>query len=145
MAFDAVELALRPMENCSEETHSKMSNRSGSTSTLQRGTPQPRRYPRYRYDARVLVSVFREGATTEYWGRSNEIGLDGVGATLTGELKIGEVVSLEFPIPLAPRMMRLRAIVRYSDGLRFGCEFLVVTEEQKDLIQRVCESLARTA
>jgi len=108
-------------------------------------TSQSRRYPRYRYDVRVRVSVFRDGTTCEYWGRSNELALDGVGATFTGELEVGEVVSLEFPIPLPPRTVKLRAIVRYSQGMRCGCEFLVVSEEQRDVMQRVCEMLARTS
>lgn len=56
-----------------------------------------RRFKRYRYDVRMQASVFREGANNELWGRTSEVGLDGIGATLTGELKTGEVVSLEFP------------------------------------------------
>lgn len=89
--------------------------------------------------------MFRNGTTHQLWGRSSELGLDGLGATLTGELQAGEVVSLEFPIPLAPMTMRVRAIVRYAQGLRSGFEFLVVTEQQKDTMRRVCEALANSA
>jgi PilZ domain len=103
---------------------------------------QLRRYPRYRFDVRTQVSVFRDGAISEYWGRSSELGLDGIGVTLSGQLKVGEVVSLEFPIPLPPLMMKVRAIVRYSQGLRCGLEFLVVTNEQRETMKRVCEALA---
>lgn len=101
-----------------------------------------RRFERYRYDVRMEVTVFREGETTRLWGRTNELGQDGVGATVTGELKSGEVVSVEFPIPIAPLMMKLRAIVRYSDGLRCGFEFLVVTAQQRETMRKLCESLA---
>lgn len=101
-----------------------------------------RRFERYRYDVRMEVTVFREGETTHLWGRTNEIAADGVGATVTGELKSGEVVSVEFPIPIAPLMMKLRAIVRYSDGLRCGFEFLVVTAQQRETMRELCESLA---
>jgi len=101
-----------------------------------------RRYERYRFDARMQVSVFRDGETSEFWGRTNEIAIDGIGATLTRELRAGEVVSLEFPIPIVPRIMKVRAIVRYSEGLRCGFEFLVVTAQQRETMRQLCEALA---
>jgi hypothetical protein len=104
-----------------------------------------RRFSRYRFDVRIQVSVFREGLTTTCWGRTSELGLDGIGATLSGELQAGEVVSLEFPIPLPPHVMKLRAVVRYSEGLRCGFEFLVVTEEQKLIMHQVSVVLANVS
>ena len=101
-----------------------------------------RRFPRYRLDSRIQVSVFRDGRTTSYWGRTNEIGQDGIGATLSGELQAGEVVSLEFPIPLAPNVIKLRAVVRYCDGLRCGFEFLVVPDEQRATLRQLCVILS---
>jgi hypothetical protein len=100
-----------------------------------------RRFPRYRFDVRIQVSVFRDGVTVNYWGRANELGQDGIGATVSGELQSGEVVSLEFPILLPPENIKLRAVVRYNDGLRCGFEFLVLTDEQRMLIQQICASL----
>ena len=93
----------------------------------------------------MQVGVFREGMTIEFWGRTNEVGMDGIGATLTGELKPGEVVFLEFPIPLPPLVMKVRAIVRYNEGLRCGFEFLIVTDEQKVTMRRLCEMLANAS
>lgn len=104
-----------------------------------------RRYSRYRFDARIQLSVFRDGATVTYWGRTNELAQDGVGATLSGELQAGEVVSLEFPIPLPPKIMKLRAVVRYSDGLRCGFEFLVVRDDQKEMLRQVCVVLSNAS
>jgi hypothetical protein len=104
-----------------------------------------RRFARYRFDARIQVSVFREGLTTTCWGRTSELGLDGIGATLSGELQAGEVVSVQFPIPLPPHLMKVRAVVRYSDGLRCGLEFLVVTEEQKLMLRQICVVLANAS
>ena len=104
-----------------------------------------RRFPRHRFDVRIQVSVFREGLTTTCWGRTSELGQDGIGATLTGELHAGEVVSLEFPVPVAPHLMKLRGVVRYSLGLRCGFQFLVVTEEQRMILRQVCEGLAKAS
>jgi hypothetical protein len=88
------------------------------------------------------MSVFRDGATISLWGRTSELGQDGVGATLSAELKVGEVVSMEFPIPVPPYFLRVRGIARYCEGLRCGFEFLIVTEEQRETLRRTCEVLS---
>lgn len=119
-----------------------MSDHARATSKAQR---RLRRFSRYRFDVRIQLSVFREGLTTTYWGRTNELGQDGIGATLSGELQAGEVVSLEFPIPLPPHLMKVRAVVRYSEGLRCGFEFLVVTDEQRLMLRQVCVVLANAS
>ncbi len=104
-----------------------------------------RRFARSGFDVRIQVAVFRDGVTTTCWGRTNELSLDGIGATLSGELRVGEVVSLEFPIPLPPHVIKVRAIVRYSDGLRYGLQFLIVTDEQRLLLREVCVVLANAS
>jgi hypothetical protein len=102
-----------------------------------------RRFPRYQADMRISVQVHRMGEVTSLWGRSNELGEDGVGGTLTGELEPGEVVSLEVSLPLAAYPLKLRALVRYRQGLRHGFEFLAVNSQQRDVLRRVCEMLAQ--
>ena len=119
-----------------------MSDRAQATSKAHR---RMRRFSRHRFDVRIQVSVFREGLTTTCWGRTSELGEDGIGATLSGELQAGEVVSLEFPIPLPPHVMKVRAVVRYSEGLRCGFEFLVVTDEQRRMLRQVCVALANAS
>lgn len=104
-----------------------------------------RRYTRYRFDVRIELSVFRDGQTVTCWGRTSELGQDGIGATLSGELQTGEVVSLEFPIPTPPHLMKVRAVVRYSQGLRCGFEFLVVTDEQRVMLRQVCVVLSNAS
>jgi PilZ domain len=116
-----------------------LSDHAKATAKVRR---QLRRFARYRLDVRIEASVFRDGLTTTCWGRTSELGQDGIGATLSGELQAGEVVSLEFPVPLPPHLMKLRAVVRYSDGLRCGFEFLVVTDEQRLMLRQVCVVLA---
>jgi PilZ domain len=110
-------------------------------------TPAPtgarqRRYPRFAIDARIKVRMFQAGEFRSCWGRSTELGKDGIGATLTGELETGEIVSLEIPLPLSPYPLKIRAIVRYRQGLRYGFEFLTLSEAQRDMLCRVCDMLA---
>ncbi len=101
-----------------------------------------RRFPRYPLDIKLTVHVFRAGESVSFWGRSNELGEDGIGATLTGMLEPGEVVAMELMLPMAGYPIKFRALVRYRDGLRHGFEFLALTAPQRDEIRRVCEMLA---
>ena len=104
--------------------------------------PHVRRFPRFALDARLHVRMFQDGEFRSCWGHSTEIGQDGIGATLTGKLATGEIVSLDVPLPLSPYPLKVRAIVRYCDGLRYGFEFLTLTDNQRDMVRRVCEMLA---
>lgn len=89
----------------------------------------------------MSVEVFRPGGSASVWGRSTELGEDGIGVTLTGEIEPGEVVSMELSLPVASLPLRLRALARYRDGLRHGFEFLALSEEQRELLHRVCAML----
>lgn len=97
---------------------------------------ETRRYPRYNMNMKVAVQVFREGVVESLWGRCNEVGEDGMSATLTGEMQPGEVATLEFTLPATVIATKLRAVVRYRNGFRHGFEFLAVAEGQREAIQR---------
>jgi hypothetical protein len=101
-----------------------------------------RRFPRFALDVRLQVRMFQGGEFHSCWGRSTEIGRDGIGATLTGDLEPGEIVSLDIPLPLSPYPLKVRAVVRYRQGLRYGFEFLTLTDAQRDMMVRVCEMLS---
>jgi PilZ domain len=101
----------------------------------------PRRFLRFAADIRVSVEVFRPSGSASLWGRSTELGEDGIGVTLTGEVEAGEVVSMELSLPVAAVPLRLRALARYRDGLRHGFEFLALSEQQRELLRRVCAVL----
>jgi len=107
--------------------------------------PSPRRFSRYPADIRISVQVFRPSGTASLWGRSTELGEDGVGATLTGEVQPGEVVSMELALPATVSPLKVRALARYRTGLRHGFEFLALTSQQRDALRRVCELLASGA
>lgn len=101
-----------------------------------------RRFPRHPLDVRVSAQAYRSGENISVWGRSSELGEDGIGATLTGELEPGEVVSMELSLPGVPFPIKFRALVRYRNGLRHGFEFLALSATQRAEIRRVCEALA---
>jgi hypothetical protein len=117
---------------------------SGAPRDDQSSSKSLRRFARYPLNVNLSVHVFRSGTSVSLWGRSNELGEDGIGATLTGALEIGEVVAMEFALPLATSPIKFRALVRYRDGLRHGFEFLALSAAQRDEIRRTCEVLAAT-
>jgi hypothetical protein len=104
-----------------------------------------RRYPRFVIDVRMQVTMFQSGEFRSCWGRSTELGQDGIGATLTGDLESGEIVTLEIPLPLSSYPLKVRAIVRYRHGLHYGFEFLTLSESQRETVRRVCQMLAAKA
>jgi hypothetical protein len=121
---------------------------SGTPATAGSPAAKPaftRRFPRFTIDVRLQVKMFQAGEFRAGWGRSTEMGQDGIGATLTGSLEPGEIVTLEIPLPLTPYPIKVRAIVRYRQGLRYGFEFLTLNDGQRDTIQRVCQYLASKA
>jgi hypothetical protein len=118
---------------------------TGATSSSQSAPTKngfTRRFPRFTIDVRLQVKMFQAGEFRTCWGRSTEMGQDGIGATLTGSLEPGEIVTLEIPLPLTPYPIKVRAIVRYRQGLRYGFEFLTLNDNQRDTIKRVCQYLA---
>lgn len=127
---------------------SKTKTAATTDSQKQRKPGKPvysRRYPRFAIDVRIQVRMFQGGEFRNCWGRSTELGEDGIGATLTGELESGEIVTLDIPLPLSPYPLKVRAIVRYRHGLRYGFEFLTLNEAQRDTLRRVCQMLASKA
>ena len=117
-----------------------MSKSEPSSSQLPPGAAK-RKYTRYPLDLRVSVQVLRAEGPISLWGRSNEVGADGIGVTLTGQLDPGEVVTLEMTLPSTSAGMKIRALVRYRDGLRHGFEFLALSPKQREAVNQTCETL----
>ncbi|HYX71065.1 MAG TPA: PilZ domain-containing protein [Terriglobales bacterium] len=101
------------------------------------GKPSTRHFPRYRIDVRVLAKVRRDSAIVVLRGRSTDISESGMGATLSGDLELGEVAELEFALPLTREPLHLRVVVRRRNGLNYGVEFLTLSAQQRAAIQRL--------
>lgn len=137
--------------NKEKKARAAAASAAGGSSSPTAAGPTParptftRRFPRFVIDVRLQVKMFQAGEFRACWGRSTEMGQDGIGATLTGSLEPGEIVTLEIPLPLTPYPIKVRAIVRYRQGLRYGFEFLTLNDNQRDTIKRVCDFLATKA
>src|SRR5207248_8713849 len=76
-----------------------------------------RRHPRYQLAVPLAVIVFRPATTTRLTGRSQDVGLGGIRGAMSGELRPGERVELEFSVPLATTPFKMHAVVRHKDEL----------------------------
>jgi c-di-GMP-binding flagellar brake protein YcgR len=104
-----------------------------------------RRHERYRTDFPVKATVLTDNGYQDLAGRCGDIGHGGMGAVFNAECVKGEVISLEFRLPLASEVLSVRSIVRYRRGFLHGLEFLGLTDEQRQEIARFCSQLTPSA
>ena len=97
---------------------------------------EARRHPRFKLD--VNVCVYPRNASVVR-GHTVDISESGVSAMLRNEVPLGEVVRLEFELPLGP--VEVLALVRQRNAFRYGFEFM---EERtsREIIGRTCRDLA---
>lgn len=74
-------------------------------------------------------------------GRTKDIAEGGLGATIPGNIAIGEIVELEFQVADAQEPLKLKAEVMYCKGFQYGFRFLHATEQQRELIRRTTHIL----
>ncbi len=96
----------------------------------------PRAHPRFLLDLRLVVK-----AKETLFGRTKDIAEGGLGATIPGNIDIGEIVELELQLPDTQEPLKLKAEVRYRQGFQCGFRFLHATEQQRELIRRITRDL----
>ena len=96
---------------------------------------------RYSFDGRVNIIVHRAGEKLDFWGRIADVNESGMGATVSGELRQGEFVVLQFSVSSSSPFLELRARVCHRRGYYCGFEFLIVSGRQREVIKLACEGL----
>ena len=112
----------------------------GSASVLK--WPVARVSSRFAIRVPLDVKVFRSGRLVMMSGRSTDLNEFGMGARFDLELVPGEMVTLEFRLPMADDNFRPRAIVRRrADLCHYGFEFVSIDPVQRQRIRELCEVL----
>ena len=101
-----------------------------------------RQHKRFHFDRRINARAFREGKAHRFWGRTCDISESGISVTFVETLELGEVVTLDVPLPASAEPLTLSACVRYKSGFFCGLEFLVVNDRQREAIRKACRILA---
>jgi len=96
----------------------------------------PRAHSRYLLDLRIVVR-----AKETFIGRTKDIAEGGLGATIPGNINVGEIVELELQLPDAKEPLKTKAEVRYRKGFQYGLKYLQITEQQKEMIRRTTRDL----
>lgn len=95
-----------------------------------------RRHPRYKLD--VDICVYPRNASVVR-GHTVDLSESGVSAMLRNEISVGEVVRLEFQLPLGT--VEVHALVRQRSAFRYGFQFMEEKSAQ-EIITRTCQQLA---
>ena len=95
-----------------------------------------RRYPRFKLE--VAMRIYPRDCPVVR-GDTVDISESGISAMLRLEVPVGEVVRLEFKLPLGE--IEVLALVRHRIAFRYGFQF-VETTSSNDIIGRTCRQLA---
>jgi hypothetical protein len=91
-----------------------------------------------RFKLEVSIRVYpRDCAVVR--GDTVDISESGISAMLRQEVPVGEVVRLEFPLPLGD--VEVLALVRQRNAFRYGFQFVEASTAQ-DILGRTCGQLA---
>jgi hypothetical protein len=93
-----------------------------------------RRYPRYRSEFPVSLTLLSEGKHLSLNGHCKDLSEAGIGVLIAAELKLGEVAALAFSVPGVPDLWDVRAVLRHRRGYHYGFEFLSLSGHQNQTL-----------
>jgi hypothetical protein len=103
---------------------------------LARQFVEARRHPRFKLD--VDIRIYPRDCPVAR-GHTVDISESGISAMLRVEVPVGEVVRVEFTLPLGE--VEVHALVRQRNAFRYGFQFVEASSAQ-DVIGRTCRQLA---
>jgi len=81
------------------------------------------------------MTVLRSGAAYSIPGRSVDLGEGGIAVVLAGEVRVSDVVGVEFLLPDLGLGLQTKAVVRHYSPMRCGVEFKELTRHQQAVIR----------
>lgn len=100
-----------------------------------------RRFERFEVEARVKVSVTRQGEKVVFSGTAHDISVGGMALFLGGDLNVGETITVAFALVFSTQLI-VQGVVRSRDRYEYGIEFLNPSKTQQDEIIRNCRALS---
>jgi hypothetical protein len=90
--------------------------------------------PRYVFEAKVGIRLHRGSQQLTLQGWARDLSESGLGAFVAQGLVLGEVVSLEIPLPNAGKQVVPATVVR-TLGTEYGFQFTALSAEQRAQIR----------
>ena len=106
-------------------------------------SPAQRRTPRYKLDLRTKIIYRRNGLNQSAMARGQDVSAGGMAMFVPIDFHNEDLLEVEFTLPHSRLPLRVHAVVRNTDGHRYGLEFLNLTDAQKQEIVRMCESMSQ--
>ena len=97
---------------------------------------EKRRQPRFKIAVKIKVNSRTCGSLS---GHTVDISRSGISAMLKIEVPLGELVELEFTVPLGT--VTVYAMVRQRSAFRYGLQF-VESKPAREIIEATCRQLA---
>lgn len=129
-------------EPLSESLESRMSSHPGKATTSAPDRRR-RRYPRYRCDFSVVVTLLAGKNYQKLNAHCKDLSEAGIGAIVAAELASGEVVSLSFSLPGSIEPWDVKAVLRHRRGYHYGFEFLSLALERIEVLKNFIQSRER--
>jgi hypothetical protein len=100
-------------------------------------------FMRWPLSTNIRVRVFQ--GTENTVGRGHDIGAGGMAIYVPLELAVGTSINLSFQLPYSRMVLGVHAIVRSSNGFRYGVEFVDLTLAEAEEIKRIANIMELTA
>ena len=81
------------------------------------------------------------GTTRGAIGRTADISEGGIAVLLPAHLDVGKIVELELTLPGDSRPLLAKVVIRSRQSYRYRCEFLGLSNAQREHIKRACRTL----
>jgi PilZ domain len=102
-----------------------------------------RRYPRFRIEFPVNLTLLSSDGHQSLDGHCKDLSEAGIGILIASELGRGEVVALNFALPVSTEEWNIRAVLRHRRGYHYGFEFLSLPEERLETLRAFLPTLKR--
>ncbi len=90
----------------------------------------------------VQVSLFEDSRYVDLSGEASDFSATGLCLILTRQLEKGTAITMHLQLPYNSQMMDVRGIVRHRSGFHHGIEFISLTPESKQLLERASKILS---
>ena len=91
---------------------------------------------RHRVTLPVQVSLFEDKKYLDYTGEASDFSATGLCLILTRQLEKGVAITMHLQLPYTSQPLEMRGIVRHRSGFHHGIEFISLTPESKELLER---------
>jgi hypothetical protein len=101
------------------------------------GYPKVRRWPRFKIDVPIRLIAPKDDKVLIIQGRGNEMNEGGMTVFGGVELRVEDIIAVEFTPPYSGQPIRVRARVAHRNGYNYGVEFLLETEDDLDSVSQI--------